>query len=205
MTRHDPVTPALGQPVSRPGRRGTRPLIVLLSVLVAVALGVGVGALFSLRDGGSGGGAADGQTDQAVEAIEPAAVTSFDPVGGSGFEDDGNGTWSTQTYNTADFGNLKDGVGLLVDLGEAREVSTVSVDASAGLEMEVLGGDEPPSSDVSAFTAGESTTTGEAATTLSGADAGSHRYWLVWVTQLAASGGGFGAELGTPTVEGPPA
>lgn len=207
MARHDPVTPALGQPVTRPRRRGPSPLVIVLSVLVAVALGVGVGALFAQRDGPGPEAGGDGTGGSAGEAqpIEPAAVSSFDPVGGSGFEDDGDGTWSTQTYTTAEFGNLKEGVGLLVDLGEPREVTTVAVDLTPGTEVQLLGGDEPPASDVSGYTPAESTTSGDGTTTLSGAEAGSHRYWLVWVTRLAAVSDGFVAEAGTPVVEGPPA
>jgi hypothetical protein len=61
---------------------------------------------------------------------------------------DGNAStgWSTSTYRgDAAFGNLKPGMGILIDLGEAREVASVRVQmTSAGATIGLLAGDEDP-------------------------------------------------------------
>lgn len=182
-----------------PGR-----MLVVVSLLVAAVVGVGTGAVIGQRGPGDATAATEATTEPPTTQIEAASVESFDPVGGSGFRNEGDGTWSTQTYATAEFGALKEGVGLLVDLGEARDVSTVTLEnATAGLSIELLAGDEPPAGGVEGLTAADSATTGEGETVLSGAEGGSHRYWMVWVTELAPSGDGFAAEVSTPVVEGP--
>ncbi|MGJ7439485.1 hypothetical protein [Aquipuribacter sp. MA13-6] len=73
-----------------------------------------------------------------VEVLSPAGVQALDPQG-DGEENDqdapraidgdpGSG-WNTQRYNSQDFGGLKDGLGLVFDLGEPRVVTRVLLDA----------------------------------------------------------------------------
>jgi putative peptidoglycan lipid II flippase len=175
----------------------------------AVLLGIVAGFVVAQREpdaSATSGATATTSPDAAGAVIEPDSVTSFDPVGGSGFRDDGNGTWATQTYRTAQFGALKDGVGLLIDLGEPRPVTSVTLEqATPGLSVQMLAADEPPSGSVEGWTATDEVTTGDGETTLSGGDGAAHRYWMVWVSELAASGDGFAATVSTPVVEGPAA
>jgi hypothetical protein len=204
-----PVTPVSGVPSYQPAeprRSGPRLGTVILSLLAAALAGGGVGLVIALGgDGEKPGGNTASDAPVAAEPIEPASIESFDPVGGSGFRDKG-GTWATQTYKSAEFGGLKPGAGLLIDLGEARGVSSVTLEtANPGLAVELLAGDDPPSDDVSGLPSADSVTTGEGETVLSGAEGGEHRYWMVWVTKLAPAGGGFSATVSTPVVEGPPA
>lgn len=212
MSTQEPVTPVAGiPPYGPPPRRGgPSPSAVVLSLVAAALAGLIVGgglALFGDRDEEAGGAASP--TDQATASsveIEPNSIASFDPVGGSGFRDEGDGTWATQTYTTAEFGALKSGVGLLIDLGEAREVSTVTLpSATPGLTVQLLAGDEAPSGDPDGMTEADAMTTADGETALSGEGAGAHRYWLVWVTALAETGGGYSATVTTPVVEGPEA
>lgn len=206
MPTSGPVTPVDGVPTVPAGRQGPGLPVVLLSLLLAAVLGAGSGVLL-----GRLGGAADTPvvtiTDEPTQepvAIEPVSVTSYDPVGGSGFQDEGDGAWSTQTYTTADFGRLKPGVGLLVDLGEAREVGTVTFEsASAGVSVALLAGDAPPSGAAEGMTPVAETTTVEGTNELSAADAGAHRYWMLWVTSLAQRGDGYGADVTTPVLTTP--
>lgn len=203
-----PVTPVSGvpsYPPAEPKRSGPSLGTVILSLLAAALAGGVVGLLVALGGGETPGGDTASEAPASAEPIEPTSVESFDPVGGSGFRDRG-GTWSTQTYNSAQFGGLKPGVGLLIDLGEARGVSSVTLEsANPGLTVDLLAGDDPPSDDVAGMPSADSVTTGEGETVLSGADAGEHRYWMVWVTELAPANGGFSAEVSTPVVEGPAA
>jgi hypothetical protein len=59
---------------------------------------------------------------------------------------DANTGWSTQTfYNRANFGNTKEGMGILINLGEARSLSEVRVVTSApGVTMDVRTGTTDP-------------------------------------------------------------
>jgi eukaryotic-like serine/threonine-protein kinase len=191
------------QPPPPPVRRGPSRRTVVLALVGAVLGGIVLGGVIALTgdDTGPGTTTSDGQSGDTGAQIEPASVVSFDPVRGSGFRDGGDGTWSTQTYTTADFGGLKPGVGLLIDLGEKREVSSVTMpSATAGLAVELLAGDEKPSGNVEGMSSADSATTKASDTSLSGADAGAHRYWMVWVTQLAPSEGGFSATVASPVV-----
>jgi hypothetical protein len=148
------------------------------------------------------GGGADGKPAATASAAPlSATVTSVDPSGGSGLRQQGE-QWRTQTYRTAAFGNLKPGVGLLLDLGAAHSVQSVSFDAGPGpLTVELRAGDAASRSPED-FTAVGSPTTAAGATTLDGRSGGSHRYWMVWITELAATDGGYRAVLSEPVVRG---
>ena len=88
-----------------------------------------------------------------VELISPAGVQALDPQGDGEENDqdaprsidgDPGSQWTTQRYNSQDFGGLKDGMGLVFDLGEPREVSQVIVDAPGdGGTYEVRTADGP--------------------------------------------------------------
>mgnify|MGYP002629981808 CR=1 FL=1 len=68
---------------------------------------------------------------------EIVGVRSFDPTPGDGsenedltaaaFDDDLTTTWRTETYRQPNFGNLKPGVGLLIELGASAQLTTLSL------------------------------------------------------------------------------
>lgn len=175
----------------------------MLALIGAVIGGIVLGGVIYAVQNAKNHGTSEQATERGAVEIKPASVKSFDPSGGSGFRDK-DGTWTTQSYKTADFGGLKDGVGLLVDLGEPHEVTSVSLpSATPGLAVALLAGDQAPSGDVKGMDSADTATTKATDTTLSGADAGEHQYWMVWVTKLAQSEGGFSASIATPVVRGP--
>jgi eukaryotic-like serine/threonine-protein kinase len=115
----------------------------LLVVLVAVALGV-AGLLFQ----GSGDGLF-GDDDGRDTADEPTApgddlVTinrsiDYDPGGdgvehpdeaqaGYAFDGDANTSWSSENYNSPEWGGLKPGVGLIFELDSSSELSAFELD-----------------------------------------------------------------------------
>lgn len=120
-------------------------------------------------------------------------------------------SWRTDTYNSAGFGNLKPGMGLLIDLGEPRQIAEVRVDlATAGAAAELRAGDEDPGSSangdeqiyqsyqpVSAPQQGGT----ELVLTVDDPEA-THRYLMVWFTDLSPADGGFRVEVQQVTVEG---
>ncbi len=137
-----------------------------------------------------------------VTATAPPAklsktITSLDPVpGGSGFKNK-NGVWDTEGYNTAKFGNLKKGVGLVLDLGSAQNVSSVSFDAGTGpitVDLRTADQASAPATGYTKVAAAKSGASGP--TTLDGSAGGSHQYWLIWVSSLGPDGNGkFDAQL----------
>jgi hypothetical protein len=180
--------------------------VLLLALFVALVRAEGgTGGPVAAGLPGAAGAAAPENPDPApaaprVEAIR-AEVSSVDPSGGSGFRRD-DGRWRTQSYTSPSFGNLKDGVGLLLDLGTPRAVTAVRVDADGPLDLELRAGDRP-AKDGEAFARVAAADGADGPTQLDGSKGGEHRYWLVWVTGLAPGDGGYRAVLGDPAVTGP--
>jgi hypothetical protein len=164
-------------------------------VLVVVA------GVVTLRD--RGGNAASGSARSSSASLKlPATITSVDPSGGSGFRQDGT-TWRTQTYTSADFGNLKDGVGLLLDLGTSKTVGKVTLDVPGGpIAVELRAGDSATGS-ASAYQRLAADPSASGSTTLTVDGGSEHRYWLIWVTRLAPEDGGYRAVIEDPTAFAP--
>jgi hypothetical protein len=203
---------------ARPGRAGgaaaaLRRRLPVLAVLLLL-VGVGVGAYGAGREIGTvvtPPGAQVGQpTPQASAAGAPAVpidlagvpVRDVDPQG-DGAERPGsvaNATdgdpataWTTERYATEAFGGLKEGVGLLVDLGAPTAVSRVEVALTAPGARVELRGATTASEDPDAY---RLRATGEAdgdVLALEPPDGTTDRYYLVWITRLAPDGDRFAA------------
>ncbi|HET6835731.1 MAG TPA: protein kinase [Acidimicrobiales bacterium] len=133
----------------------------LLVVLVAVALGVA--GLLIQGSGTNLFGDPDDESDSteappAAGASVPIAQTvDFDPAGGDGehaseaaagdaFDGDQNTSWSTEDYNTPDWGRLgKPGVGLILELDQSTELRALEFDTpSVGWQAEVYVAESDP-------------------------------------------------------------
>ena len=168
----------------RGDRLGSRPL--LLVVLGGVLLAAAVGGLLLVRDGDNGG-----QPDAAgagdAEPVQLAGVGSYDPDGDGtehpeavtrAADGDQASYWTTETYQ--DFSSSKEGVGLVLDAGGTRELSSVTVTTETpGFSAEIQAGSSPdgPFEVVGANKPVSEKTTWE----LEGAEA---RYYVVWITDL---------------------
>jgi len=124
----------------------------VLIVVVAVTLGI-VGVIFARSDTGHrllgepvGGGGGGGGSASAAVAIR--TVTSFDP-NGNGIEHpdevgnllDGNPstTWRTERYDAPNFAGLKPGVGFVLVLDGATELSKLELSGtSKGFDAEIV-------------------------------------------------------------------
>ena len=141
---------------------------------------------------------------------EPYAVLNaagYDPVPGDGvehnaeaqrvYDGDDETAWTTEGYNSTDFGGLKQGVGITIDLGQAQEISSVRLVLPSAASATVYAGEQPTSSGTQiGSTEGR---TGEV--TLEASDPVSGRYVTVWFTSLASDGQGrYRATLGEITV-----
>lgn len=114
----------------------------------------------------------------------------------------GDGAWESSWYETAEFGNLQTGTGLLLDMGGPVSVSSVRLElgATQGADVHVRLGDTPELSDLS--------------TAASGYDVGGAvhlalqkpvraRYVLVWFTLLPPDAAGtYQVSVDSVTVDG---
>lgn len=131
----------------------------------------------------------------------PPAITSFDP-GGDGQENedavglavdrDPSTQWTTDIYRgDPHFGGLKDGVGLLIDLGRPVTVRVAELALSpAGADVEIRAGNVRPAK-ASDLTLVATRTDAPVQTRMGLAHGVSARYWLVWFTALPPSSGGY--------------
>jgi hypothetical protein len=101
--------------------------------------------------------------------------------------------WRTSLYKRADLGNLKPGVGLVVDLGEPRQVTRVELMlGGTGTTVELRTGDRPDPTLATFRLVASATEVGPTATLSPNATA---RYWNVWLTRLPAAEGGFRGQV----------
>jgi eukaryotic-like serine/threonine-protein kinase len=144
-------------------------------------------------------------------AVAIAGGDVFDPQGDGdpdnpddvslAFDGDTGTSWSTYEYRGSPaFGNLKDGVGLLLDLGSAQDLAAVTITSTApGASVEVRTGDSA-AAELDGFTAvagGEL----ESETELAFDEPVSAQYVLVWITGLVPSEGGFSAGIAEVSVQ----
>ncbi|PRX99562.1 protein kinase family protein [Allonocardiopsis opalescens] len=199
--RRDPPS---GPPRSGRGRRAAAPepmvnraLVAVIVIVVVAAVGVGgwlIGRAASAPGGPLGPEPSTSPTDTApeIEQLAVSAASTLDMVGSEGTDNesapnaiDGDPatSWQTQWYTTADFGRLKDGVGLVLDMGapvSVAEIDVVLADVT-GAEFDVMIGDQP---DIAALeTVGSSAGPGgEVPFELDEPVEG--RYVVLWFTQL---------------------
>ncbi len=189
---------AAAAPPGRPRRRVLAPVLVVVFIALALAVaGVLIGN--TLADGGLFGGDDTAATTTTTPAatdtpLSVTATTSFDPQGDDGEEnestaalaidDDPATAWVTSTYNSADFGGLKDGVGLVLTLDRAAALASLTVTSGTpGWTADVYVA-AAPASDLAGW--GQPVATGQAmgaetTVDLGGADGAAV---LIWVTGL---------------------
>jgi len=139
-----------------------------------------------------------GTPGQQVVWSKPPLITSFDPQGdgaedpggvGLAVDDDPSTQWMTDIYHdNPDFGGLKHGVGLLLDLHRAKNVKTAELLLSApGASVQIRAGSTPPLR-VGDLPLVASRVDSPAAARLTLTTPVKARYWLIWFTTLPKSG-----------------
>lgn len=166
-------------PAEPPVPRGNRrPLVLIGCALLGIVIGVG-GQQLTLT--GSGPTATPAPSPSAT--IVTAPVTPVAPGDTSSFKKR-DGVWKSQTYADANFGNLKNGIGLRLDLGTTRPLTSVTFTAENGpLTVELRAGDAPATDGKDYQLVGQPVQA-DGKTTLPATAGGSHRYWMIWVTKL---------------------
>jgi hypothetical protein len=202
------VTPARGF-LRHEGRwlGWTLVLVAVAAVLVAVGLTLAsedLGNLGNLFRDDRPRVATPSKTTVASDPIRGITATAYDPLGNDGgrendqdapkaVDGDAATAWETSTYrNRPDLGGLKDGVGLVLDPGAARQARTLTLDlTAAGTDFTVYATDDatvPGSIDGWQELTSEEDADDKLTVELSG---GPHRYYLVWFTKLAPADGGY--------------
>ena len=150
-----------------------------------------------------------------VASAAPLGVTSVAAFGPEGLADGDNPVivsrllngstgqpWYSQWYTTPEFGNLRSGTGLLLDMGETVSVKSalLALGAAPGADVQVLAGNDADLADMSpvASASGVGGTVRLTATT-----AVRGRYVLVWFTRLPPnSQGEYQVDVYSVTIDG---
>jgi hypothetical protein len=207
------------------GRRRSGKLIlgiVVLSLIAVTGAIIGAKVLSSSPDSGPpqagpSSAASTGTSPAKPIPLQASQIRIVDPPGGDrtefeGFEQivDGNEQtgWTTDEYNQANFGSIKPGMGILINLGAPTKVSAVKVLVSQQGATIALGsvtadaGATPAGDDSIAkgFTKIGAAKEDAGTTTVFNVDKDTVQYLLVWVSKLPPSGGKFQITVNEITV-----
>ena len=203
-----------------------RPMIALavLAVLVVVGLVLALQAIGGIGGdgddvtteptGGTTGTSSAAPSTSATDAAptgpvpQISGVRTLDPQGGDGendetapraIDDDPSSFWKSSTYKSAEFGGLKDGLGMVVTLSAAAPVSSVTAQISGGggvLEVRTAPGQGLEDSQVvGTATPGSGTVTVELDEPVTTQNV------ILWWTELPDVSGSFRIELADVTVQ----
>ncbi len=194
------------------------PLIVIILAAAAIAGGVALGRLqlggpLGVRPAPKSPGAGQRTGFANVEVV---GARDFDPQGsdqaehpedtGLAIDGDPSTGWGTDHYNSAEFGGLKDGVGLWLDLGKKTSVARIKVASSIeGWTFQVKAGSVPEDTaeSLSATDGATEFTMGSMGTVTVELKPVRTSGLLIWITRLASDDGRFAASIAQVTVEGP--
>ena len=139
------------------------------------------------------------QTAAAAVPLRPVSAAVYNPLGSSGDDDpadapkviDGGAStfWHTSYYlGHSQFGNLKKGTGLILDMGRPVRLSQVTIQFGASCctqaTLEVGNSNTVSSAALSTFTPVQSSSTAHGSTTFDVTKQVTGRYLLIWITNL---------------------
>jgi hypothetical protein len=186
--------------------RSRRRLVRLLAFALA-ALALAVAAGLAINYAGKDEGAAPLPADLSTIRLGERDAIDYDPLPGDGSENsasaalvldgDRDSAWETERYNSADFGNIKDGVGIYLDAGRpvvARAMRVLTPVEGWTLDLYVANSVPKSVADWTRVGGGEM----DAVRKTFNLDTGSQRfrYFLLWTTELPENpSGGFKAAV----------
>lgn len=193
----------------------TLALVALAAVLVVVGLVMSKSMNLNLHIPGVPSNKPPGNTStstggQPATTVKFTQATAFDPPPGDGQEHNGDApkaidgdpttAWTTQNYTSPAFGNLKQGVGLILQTSrpvQARELDLTLTSAGASFTVYGASGAAPPAGFPGGWTRLGSVSGAKQQTNLQLSGGGSYQYYLVWFTSPLppAPGGGFQAGI----------
>ncbi|WP_329541187.1 serine/threonine protein kinase [Streptomyces sp. NBC_01358] len=205
-----PTQPVAVPPAPLQSRTG-KALKWAVSALLIAALGLGSWQLAETlldRDKGSDDPGTtqtnpeNGDAPKSVAESKPVPIMGardYDPLGdqsekpkdiGHVYDGDATSYWNTDGYFTADFGKLKDGVGVVLDLGKVQQVGAVDVTFLGGttsVELRTATSAEVPKLPTGFTKVAQGSGTKVA---LKPGEPVQARYLLVWLTNLPPSDSG---------------
>ncbi len=202
IRRYDIADPDLGPLSTLPAEpapqraRWKRFGIPIAGIACILAAGLVVGAVGLPDISGSNyplSGESGNGSDAGKQALRPAAASILDPEGdgselaGAALTIDGKPqtAWQPDSYRRANFGGIKSGMGVVVDLGKATEVREVEVSLSApGASLQLRGAAARGSTISSYPTLGQPVQNAPAEVTFVLPQAVNVRFLVVWITEL---------------------
>ncbi len=142
------------------------------------------------------GGSSSPPSSAGTEVRLPGdAASEFDPPPGDGRETgterlavDSNPTgtdWTSEHYDSEDFGGLKDGVGLAIDAGATVSAKSMLIRSpTSGYDAEIYEADGSPPSSLSGWGQPVATITNGGATETIGLPGSVAKSFLIWITKL---------------------
>jgi hypothetical protein len=187
-----------------PGKRSAAVRAVIGTVIVLVVAAVGVAAWSisrSLHHSATpppAGTHSPSQSAAAAIRLSPVSATVYNPLGSSGDDDpaeapkaiDGSTStaWHTSYYFSHQFGNLKKGTGLILDMGRPVRLSQVTIQFGAScctrVMLEVGNSNTVSTATLSTFTPVQSSSAAHGSTTYDVTKRVTGRYLLIWITDL---------------------
>jgi hypothetical protein len=200
------------------------PLLAIAAVvIIGWVSGLALGRVPGPGRGFTSAGTASPSPGTTTAAALPiASLRDFDPEGDGrenpdetalAHDGDASTAWETGLYaRRPNFGGLKQGVGLLVDLGQVRRVTGITVlFTKPGANLDMRAADTPAGAAsgytvvASARDAGAHPSAGQPAGSVVLTPSGgafSARYWLLWLTRLPSDGSGYRVGVAEITFRG---
>ena len=209
-----------------PGERSAAVRAVIGAVIVLVLAAVGVAAWSISRSLNHSATPAPTRTHSPSQSaaaaaipLTPVSATVYNPLGSSGDDDpaeapkaiDGSAStfWHTSYYLGHQFGNLKKGTGLVLDMGRPVRLSQVTIQFGASccahVVLEVGNSNTVSTATLGTFTPVQSTSAAHGSTTFDVTKQVTGRYLLIWITDLpplAGSPGKYETLIYNVTVHG---
>jgi hypothetical protein len=216
-----PYPPSYLAPYEDTSRRGrglmSRAAWALAGLLLVVGLGLaGWQLATALNDGTGDTPSSDGTATESTSGQRPlkvAGIAAFDPPPGDGEENDdraarvldGNTStvWTTKTYRQQfGPGGLKEGVGLVLDLGKAETVQSLAIALrGSGTDLELRVADRR-SDQLDDYKVVAQASNQNGLAEVRPDDPVKARYLLVWLTALPADGSGYQGTIAEIGVRG---
>jgi serine/threonine-protein kinase len=175
--------------------------VARLLLLLAAVIGASVAGVIAIRSVGNGNGGSSPSTNLSQIRLGAHDAVDYDPAPGDGQENrssvdlaldgDRSTVWSTEHYDTAELGSIKDGVGVYLDAGRPVVAKALRISTpKKGWSLALYVANTVPDTVAEWTKVGGGTIDASAKTFSLDTGGQRFRYFLVWITRLAEDGSG---------------